>query len=98
MSQYDPIHKIEEAKVVEVAAFGSWVYKYHIREILNIQRSDQYREEIQILENDLPGFRKLYAEQSQKHRVRVEVARIIISTIMKRGTGRNTEVRFVYTE
>lgn len=86
-----------ETKEVQVQAYGSWVYKWHIREILNLQRSDQYREEIEILKNDIDNFEELYREKAQKHRVRIELAELIISTILERANGVNVKVVFKYT-
>lgn len=84
--------------IVELRAQGSWVYKYHIREVLSLQRSDQYLEEIRLLMADLDGFEALYVSNSRKDRVRVEVARLIVSTILERAFGVGVEVRVRYGE
>lgn len=87
-----------EPVVVELRAHGSWVYKYHIREVLSLQRSDQYLEEIELLKRDLPDFAATYKANSKKDRVRVEVARVIVGTILGRAFGTEVGIYVRYSD
>lgn len=91
-------YETNDPVTVDVPVYGSWVFKQDIRRILGINRSEQYLEEIEILKKDLDGFAKLYKENSQKRRIRVEVARVIICTILERANGTKPEIRVKYQE
>lgn len=90
--------KNSKPKIVELQAFGSWVYKVHIREALNIQRSDLYLEEIELLKQDIEGFKIMYEQKTKKHRVMIDVARVIVSTIYERAYGHIPEIIFRFEE
>lgn len=51
-----------------------------------------------LIKTDILGFRATYRANSKKDRVRVDVARVIVSTILARAFGVGVEVRVRYGE
>lgn len=87
----------QDAKVIEVPACGSFVFKSVLRQKLNISTKGLFHEEIAILEETVSGFSELYEAQKRKKKVSIEVARIILITIFSRS-GDEVTIKFKYEE
>lgn len=85
----------QELIILEVPAYGSFVYKSDIRNLLGIHTYDHWAREIELIKAEQEDFSDLYTQGSSHHRISTHLARLIIESIYHRS-GQLVKLQFVW--